>query len=131
MAVEMIRARWMLNELSGDAACAADERGEKFLHILDKLFVDGVEERRVAESDNWCCYRIQQLGIAVLCDGEDKAGADVHSKSKYVFWDEYHPSDSANQLIAAKELINKFGFLSTSSPPPSSAPPFSAPSHAF
>ncbi|KAK4350293.1 hypothetical protein RND71_029606 [Anisodus tanguticus] len=31
-------------------------------------------------------------------------------RSKYVFWDEYHPSDSANQLIA-KEIIIKVGFL--------------------
>ncbi|KAM1340376.1 hypothetical protein ACFX2H_038780 [Malus domestica] len=29
-------------------------------------------------------------------------------RSKYFFWDEYHPSDSANELIA-KELIKKFG----------------------
>lgn len=30
-------------------------------------------------------------------------------RSKFVFWDEYHPSDSANELIA-KEIIKKFGF---------------------
>ncbi|KAM1679185.1 hypothetical protein TB2_039084 [Malus domestica] len=30
-------------------------------------------------------------------------------RSKYMFWDEYHPSDSANELIAM-ELIKKFGF---------------------
>ncbi|GAV84240.1 LOW QUALITY PROTEIN: Lipase_GDSL domain-containing protein [Cephalotus follicularis] len=44
-------------------------------------------------------------------------------RSKYVFWDEYHPSDSANQLIA-NELIKKFGFVSvdgTSAPSPAPA----------
>ncbi|KAL8130327.1 hypothetical protein V2J09_019482 [Rumex salicifolius] len=29
-------------------------------------------------------------------------------RSKYVFWDEYHPSDAANQFIA-NELLTKFG----------------------
>lgn len=40
-----------------------------------------------------------------------------------MFWDEYHPSDSANQLIA-KELIKKLGFLKpnqTDASPPTPA----------
>jgi len=47
-------------------------------------------------------------------------------RSKYVFWDEYHPSDKANELIAT-ELIKKFGFKrvdqsETPSPSPEVAP---------
>jgi hypothetical protein len=43
-----------------------------------------------------------------------------------VFWDEYHPSDSANELIA-NELIKKFGLSSAGqnlapSPAPTIAP---------
>ncbi|GFP95718.1 GDSL esterase/lipase at1g74460 [Phtheirospermum japonicum] len=46
-------------------------------------------------------------------------------RSKYVFWDEYHPSDSANQLIA-NEMIKKLGFkpvnqADSNSPAPSIA----------
>ncbi|PQQ10213.1 GDSL esterase/lipase [Prunus yedoensis var. nudiflora] len=44
-------------------------------------------------------------------------------RSKYVFWDEYHPSDSANELIA-RELIKKLGFLrvgETNGPSPAPA----------
>jgi len=47
-----------------------------------------------------------------------------------VFWDEYHPSDSANELIA-NELIKKFGFTrvdGTNAPPASAPPPVTAPS---
>ena len=29
-------------------------------------------------------------------------------RSKYVFWDEYHPTDRANELMA-KEFLKKFG----------------------
>lgn len=45
-----------------------------------------------------------------------------------MFWDEYHPSDSANQLIA-NEMIKKLGFKpinETDSPSPSPALPPSA-----
>lgn len=38
-----------------------------------------------------------------------------------MFWDEYHPSDSANELIA-RELIKKFGFLRVDENGPSPAP---------
>ncbi|OIW19631.1 hypothetical protein TanjilG_18441 [Lupinus angustifolius] len=42
-------------------------------------------------------------------------------RSKYVFWDEYHPTDSANELIA-NELIKKFGLGVDHSSAPSQAP---------
>ncbi|CAN0870823.1 GDSL esterase/lipase At1g74460 [Linum grandiflorum] len=76
-----------------------------------------------SNSDSPCCA-MGKIRPALTCTPASNLCKD---RSKYVFWDEYHPSDSANELIA-KELIKKFGFLSTSSPPPSSAPPFSAPS---
>lgn len=45
-----------------------------------------------------------------------------------MFWDEYHPSDSANELIA-NELIKKFGFLRDGqNAAPSPAPAAIAPS---
>ncbi|KAK9996090.1 hypothetical protein SO802_020776 [Lithocarpus litseifolius] len=41
-------------------------------------------------------------------------------RSKYVFWDEYHPTDSANEFIA-KELIKKLGLLDGGAPSPAPA----------
>lgn len=58
-----------------------------------------------ANSDSPCCS-FGQIRPALTCI---PASTLCKDRSKYVFWDEYHPSDSANQIIA-KELINKFRF---------------------
>ncbi|GAB4845470.1 hypothetical protein Ancab_038878 [Ancistrocladus abbreviatus] len=73
-------------------------------------------------SDSPCCS-FGQIRPALTCVPISRLCKD---RSKYVFWDEYHPSDSANQLIA-KELIKKFGFLRVDqteapSPAPAMAP---------
>ncbi|MED6217465.1 hypothetical protein PIB30_018101 [Stylosanthes scabra] len=72
-------------------------------------------------SDSPCCS-FGRIRPALTCL---PASSLCKDRSKYVFWDEYHPTDSANQLIA-NELINKFGFLrlnqSSSSPAPSPSP---------
>ncbi|KAG4185609.1 hypothetical protein ERO13_A09G242600v2 [Gossypium hirsutum] len=57
-------------------------------------------------ADSPCCS-FGRIRPALTCLPASTLCSD---RSKYVFWDEYHPSDSANQLIA-NELIKKFGFL--------------------
>ncbi|TYH56068.1 hypothetical protein ES332_D09G282400v1 [Gossypium tomentosum] len=57
-------------------------------------------------SDSPCCS-FGRIRPALTCLPASTLCSD---RSKYVFWDEYHPSDGANQLIA-NELIKKFGFL--------------------
>lgn len=56
-------------------------------------------------ADSPCCS-FGRIRPALTCI---PASTLCKDRSKYVFWDEYHPSDSANQLIA-NELIKKFGF---------------------
>ncbi|KAJ1421875.1 SGNH hydrolase superfamily [Sesbania bispinosa] len=56
-------------------------------------------------SDSPCCS-FWSIRPALTCV---PASTLCKDRSKYVFWDEYHPSDSANELIA-NELIKKFGF---------------------
>ncbi|KAL6009134.1 hypothetical protein ACLOJK_022361 [Asimina triloba] len=72
-------------------------------------------------SDSPCCY----LGVirpSLTCTPASSLCPD---RSKYVFWDEYHPSDRANEIIA-NEIIRKLGFLRTNaSDAPSSAPALS------
>lgn len=71
-------------------------------------------------SDSPCCS-FGQIRPALTCI---PASILCKDRSKYVFWDEYHPTDSANELIA-NELIKKFGFLrvnQTHAPSPSLAP---------
>ncbi|KAL4398656.1 hypothetical protein S245_003340 [Arachis hypogaea] len=56
-------------------------------------------------ADSPCCS-FWNIRPALTCVPASKLCKD---RSKYVFWDEYHPTDSANELIA-NELIKKFGF---------------------
>lgn len=56
-------------------------------------------------SDSPCCS-LYNIRPALTCTPASTLCGD---RSKYVFWDEYHPTDSANELIA-NELIKKFGF---------------------
>ncbi|XP_041029026.1 GDSL esterase/lipase At1g74460 [Juglans microcarpa x Juglans regia] len=76
-------------------------------------------------SDAPCCsfYNIRP---ALTCIPASSLCGD---RSKYVFWDEYHPSDKANELIA-NELIKKFRFTRADQPnnAPSPAPAAIAPS---
>ncbi|KAL8141925.1 hypothetical protein V2J09_014957 [Rumex salicifolius] len=57
-------------------------------------------------SDSPCCSFGKSIRPALTCL---PASTLCKDRSTYVFWDEYHPSDAANKLIA-KELIKKFGF---------------------
>ncbi|GMH21416.1 hypothetical protein Nepgr_023258 [Nepenthes gracilis] len=53
--------------------------------------------------DSPCCS-FGQIRPALTCIPSSTLCKD---RSKYLFWDEYHPSDSANQIIAS-ELMKKF-----------------------
>ncbi|XP_047943330.1 GDSL esterase/lipase At1g74460 [Salvia hispanica] len=77
-----------------------------------------------SNSDSPCCS-FGKIRPALTCV---PASTLCKERSKYVFWDEYHPSDSANELIAI-EMIKKLGFKpinGTNSPSPASALPPSA-----
>ncbi|XP_047331959.1 GDSL esterase/lipase At1g74460 [Impatiens glandulifera] len=58
-------------------------------------------------SDSPCCSFGNNIRPALTCTPMSQLCKD---RSKYVFWDEYHPSDKANELMA-KELIKKLGFV--------------------
>ncbi|KAL7192163.1 hypothetical protein ACSBR2_024082 [Camellia fascicularis] len=68
-------------------------------------------------SDSPCCSfgkirpALTCVPVSVLCK----------DRSKYVFWDEYHPSDSANELIA-NVMIRKLFSNNGPSPAPAIAP---------
>lgn len=73
-----------------------------------------------SNSDSPCCS-FGRIRPALTCV---PASVLCKDRSKYVFWDEYHPSDKANELIA-HELIKKFGFLKvnqTGAPSPAPQP---------
>lgn len=70
-------------------------------------------------ADSPCCS-FGRIRPALTCT---PASTLCKDRSKYVFWDEYHPSDSANEIIA-NEIIKKLGFQrvdQTDAPSPSPA----------
>lgn len=58
-----------------------------------------------SNSDSPCCS-LGKIRPALTCI---PASTLCKDRRKYVFWDEYHPSDKANELIA-NEMIKKLGF---------------------
>ncbi|XVE56917.1 hypothetical protein DITRI_Ditri04bG0049400 [Diplodiscus trichospermus] len=68
-------------------------------------------------SDSPCCS-FGRIRPALTCVPASTLCGD---RTKYVFWDEYHPSDSANELIA-NVLIKKFGITGVNANAPAPAP---------
>lgn len=63
-----------------------------------------VHTTRVAGFDNAfsaCCHVAGRFGGLIPCGPTSRLCWD---RSKYVFWDPYHPSDAANVIIAKRLL---------------------------
>ncbi|KAK1279043.1 GDSL esterase/lipase [Acorus gramineus] len=50
-------------------------------------------------ADSACCYVAGRFGGLVPCGPPSKVCPD---RSKFVFWDPYHPSDASNKIIASR-----------------------------
>lgn len=50
-------------------------------------------------ADSSCCYVAGKFGGLIPCGPPSKVCSD---RSKYVFWDPYHPSDATNIIIARR-----------------------------
>lgn len=48
-----------------------------------------------------CCHQAGRYGGLVACTGVSKVCED---RSKYIWWDTFHPSDAANVVIAKRML---------------------------
>ncbi|KAJ6749162.1 GDSL LIPASE/ACYLHYDROLASE FAMILY PROTEIN [Salix purpurea] len=93
----------LLDKLSNRLANASFKFGDAYDVVND--VISNPYKYGFNNSDSPCCS-FGQIRPALTCL---PASTLCEDRSKYVFWDEYHPSDSANELIA-KELIKKFGF---------------------
>ncbi|XP_038706534.1 GDSL esterase/lipase At4g16230-like [Tripterygium wilfordii] len=52
-------------------------------------------------ADSSCCHLAGRFGGLIPCGPPSKVCPD---RSKYIFWDPYHPSDAANNIIAKRVL---------------------------
>ncbi|OWM90408.1 GDSL esterase/lipase At1g74460-like [Punica granatum] len=108
----------MLNELSGNLLNATFKFGDAYDVVND--VISNPYKYGFNNSDSPCCS-FGNIRPALTCIPASTLCTD---RSKYVFWDEYHPTDKANEIVAS-ELIKKFGFLrvnQTEAPSPSPVP---------
>lgn len=121
----------MMVELSRSLPGASYKFGDAFDVVND--VISNPYRYGFTNSDSPCCS-FGNIRPSLTCV---PASTLCKDRSKYVFWDEYHPSDSANMIIA-KELIKKFKFTrvnqngdsadAPSSPTPAMGPVADAPS---
>ncbi|KAM0013343.1 putative triacylglycerol lipase [Helianthus debilis subsp. tardiflorus] len=81
------------NSLQGSAFIFAD---------VYRIVADIVQNHKsygFDNADSACCYVSGQHGGLVPCGPTSKVCPD---RSKYVFWDPYHPSDATNNIIAKR-----------------------------
>ncbi|KAJ8753297.1 hypothetical protein K2173_019696 [Erythroxylum novogranatense] len=110
----------LLDNLSGQLPNATFRFGDAYDVVNDVITNPG--KYGFNNSDSPCCS-FGRIRPALTCV---PASTLCKDRSKYVFWDEYHPSDKANELVA-NELVKKFGFLTSNqtdapSPAPAVAP---------
>ncbi|GAV70843.1 LOW QUALITY PROTEIN: Lipase_GDSL domain-containing protein, partial [Cephalotus follicularis] len=77
----------------------------KFVYADVSRIVDDILQNYMSygfENANYaCCYAAGRYGGLIPCGPSSKICID---RSKYFFWDPYHPSDAANVLIAKRLL---------------------------
>lgn len=91
--------RSLIQELSSNL------EGSKFAYANVYGIVDDIIQNSRSygfeNSDSSCCYLAGRFGGLIPCGPPSKVCPD---RSKYVFWDAFHPSDSANLIIARRLL---------------------------
>ncbi|XP_065863836.1 GDSL esterase/lipase At4g16230-like [Euphorbia lathyris] len=70
-------------------------------HIVDDI-LQNYKSYGFENPNSSCCYGAGRFGGLIPCGPKSKVCPD---RSKYVFWDPYHPSDAAN-IIVADRLMN-------------------------
>ncbi|KAM7267328.1 hypothetical protein ACFE04_009494 [Oxalis oulophora] len=102
----------LIDGLSKKLPNASYQFGDSYDVVNDVIYKD-----RFSNTDSPCCS-FWKIRPALTCT---PASSLCKDRSKYLFWDEYHPSDKANELIA-NSLIKKFGFHNVNDPSPSPSP---------
>ncbi|VVA29633.1 PREDICTED: GDSL [Prunus dulcis] len=79
--------------------------GSKFVYADVYRIVDDIIQNHISygfeNANSACCYVAGRFGGLIPCGPPSKVCRD---RSKYIFWDPYHPSDAANVIIARRLL---------------------------
>ncbi|KAA8542440.1 hypothetical protein F0562_023424 [Nyssa sinensis] len=110
----------LVNQLSSELPFASFEFGDAYDVVNDVITNPSKYGFDNAESP---CCSFGRIRPALTCV---PASTLCKDRTKYLFWDEYHPSDSANELIA-NELIKKLKFRPVNGADATSSAPAIAP----
>uniref|UniRef100_A0A7N0TX13 GDSL esterase/lipase n=1 Tax=Kalanchoe fedtschenkoi TaxID=63787 RepID=A0A7N0TX13_KALFE len=118
----------LLNRLSKQLPNSSFIFGDVYDIVYDMI---SNPEKHGFNNSNAPCCTFGGVRPAITCT---PASTLCRDRSKYVFWDEYHPTDRANEIVA-KELLSKLGLITQSnitetspaSPAPAPAPIASLP----
>ncbi|KAL3829326.1 hypothetical protein ACJIZ3_018128 [Penstemon smallii] len=83
----------------------ANLQGSQFIYADVYHIVDDIIQNYISfgfeNANSSCCYVAGVYGALIPCGPKSKVCED---RSKFVFWDPYHPSDATNVLIAKRLL---------------------------
>ncbi|KAL5981188.1 hypothetical protein ACLOJK_029109 [Asimina triloba] len=96
-------ARQLVSGLSSSLPNATFSYGDAY-HVFTDIIAHPAKYG-FRNSDKPCCS-LGQIRPSLTCTPVSSLCRD---RSLYVFWDEYHPTDRANQIIA-EEIISKLGY---------------------
>ncbi|XP_077213573.1 GDSL-like Lipase/Acylhydrolase superfamily protein [Tasmannia lanceolata] len=99
-------ASQLLDSLSSSLPNASFKFGDAYDVVAD--VINNPKKHGFNNSDSPCCS-FGRIRPSLTCI---PASSLCKDRALYVFWDEYHPSDRANEIIA-DEIIKKIGFLSS------------------
>ncbi|KAJ0577303.1 putative triacylglycerol lipase [Helianthus annuus] len=92
-----LQLKGLLQELSNSLQGSAFIFADVYRIVAD--IVKNHKSYGFDNADSACCYVSGQHGGLVPCGPTSKVCPD---RSKYVFWDPYHPSDATNSIIAKR-----------------------------
>ncbi|KAF4370724.1 hypothetical protein F8388_025103 [Cannabis sativa] len=92
----------------------ANLKGSKFVyanayHVMKDILDNYIKYGFEYQNSSCCCYLAGRFGGLIPCGPSSKVCLD---RSKYVFWDAYHPSDASNVIIANHFLDGDTTFIS-------------------
>ncbi|AES64973.1 putative triacylglycerol lipase [Medicago truncatula] len=90
----------LVEELRTDLKGSLFVYGDAY-HIMEDIMMN-YSKYGFKNTNSACCHLVGRFGGLIPCDRYSKVCED---RSKYIFWDTFHPSDAANVIIA-KRLLN-------------------------
>ncbi|XP_031475172.1 GDSL esterase/lipase At1g74460 [Nymphaea colorata] len=106
----------LMQDLSAQLPNATFQFGDAYNEFAD--LIANPLKHGFSNADSPCC-RLGRIRPSLTCT---PASSLCKERSKYVFWDEYHPTEAANQVIA-NAIIKKLSFRPLNAPPSAAAAP--------